>query len=180
MVRLLFIVWMKFSYLFPRFNSNMVRLQRLFLSRSRDSMLMFQFQYGTIITITQVEYPLKNIFFQFQYGTIITIQFVKTSSNTNICFNSNMVRLKRECLDGGYSPCRKFQFHCGAILTPSMQSKHGMSSSFQFQFGTIKTLRNGLNSPNRTCFNSNMVRLNLIYNIAFLDLLLVSIPMWCD
>ena len=124
---------------------------------------------------------------------------------TLLCFNSILVRLKDNCLRGGYNydesfnsilvrlkdvaglagqfDLTLFQFHSGTIK--SQTTDWGVSylkSAFQFHSGTIKrvaTLRPL--ASNQTSFNSILVRLKEENrNTQTVEPFGVSIPFWYD
>ena len=79
--------------------------------------------------------------FQFQYGTIKSkLEF--RLQRRKFCFNSNMVRLKVSTQTGAYLLCWCFNSNM-VRLKVLLSSSSSASSTFQFQYGTIKSVSNG-------------------------------------
>ncbi len=75
------------------------------------------------------------------------------------CFNSTLVRLKRDTHMGGCRSLHPFQFHTGAIKTIFGNVRWEGNTKFQFHTGAIKT-SNALSKLSiANGFNSTLVRL---------------------
>ena len=92
MVRLEALIDSLLNYVLSYFNSSMVRLEDD-LKEYRLSNSLFQFQYGTIRSVTGIRSSIIHIQFQFQYGTIRSSS-PSSTTNTVRYFNSSMVRLE--------------------------------------------------------------------------------------
>ena len=100
---------------------------------------MFQFQYGSIVTLFRFAF-LDN--FQF---VSIPVWFDCDSFNfaffvlLKTGFNSSMVRLWHTTVYDEYEVYKAFQFQYGSIVTSNTKSELTRASSFQFQYGSIVT-----------------------------------------
>ena len=74
---------------------------------------MFQFQFGSINSLSDFRDDLENITFQFQFGSINSFVAIE-ALDFGFCFNSNLVRL----IAGRRGPTKTlglFQFQFGSI-----------------------------------------------------------------
>ncbi len=161
---------------------------------------MFQFQYGAIKSCGATFKGVIINPFQFQYGAIKSLRLLPLWEEES-CFNSNMVRLraaglfKSSICSGGFNS-NMVRLRVGGI--------GGFSSVFvfQFQYGAIKRWKPVRHPKVTPCFNSNMVRLRVLFGRSFNCCQLgfnsnmvrlrdrapvftpfvsaVSIPIWCD
>ena len=143
-----------------------------------NNFLEFQFQYGSIGSLTQETVNEIINMFQFQYGSI----------------GSDRAGIGFLCL-------RMFQFQYGSIgrMMPRLTglrcvvsipvwfdweiscSIHpGICSVFQFQYGSIGSLSMMSVLSAISCFNSSMVRLGVIIDLNRNNFSEVSIPVWFD
>ena len=119
------------------FNSTMVRLKEV-NERKYTRLPLFQFHYGTIKSIEH--------YYITRYSIIIfnsTMVRLKVPLDKGLCvcvriFNSTMVRLKVP-MQALASSITTFQFHYGTIKSVVGDAGSGDADSFQFHYGTIKS-----------------------------------------
>ncbi len=78
-------------------------------------------------------------------------------------FNSTLVRLNQEGDDASFITADRFQFHSGAIKSIPWRVAFALQKEFQFHSGAIKSQSVSPFSTMYTCFNSTLVRLNLVH-----------------
>ncbi len=142
------------------------------------------------------------ILFQFQCGTIKSYITLIYNSKLTASFNSNVVRLKGRGCRSSLNLLTAFQFQCGTIK--SHFERKNMCYIFRFNSNVVrlKEVQVNISSLGGSGFNSNVVRLKagkkIIYPAIFIgfnsnvvrlkvyspeDIAInieVSIPMWYD
>ena len=182
------------------FNSNLVRLQEnqmalktryyhvsipiwcdykyvVFLHFHCNS--LFQFQSGAITSLRQCRDRAPFREFQFQSGAITSDE----GGNEDwlyfeFQFQSGAITRMAQSFCSVLSI--EFQFQSGAITSFAKYSRCECGVLFQFQSGAITRQRSPLSSNRRTCFNSNLVRLQAFSTDIKNSPVSVSIPIWCD
>ena len=115
----------------------MVRLRGQLYLRDQTAHL-FQFQYGTIKRSWASSQPAKHLYFNSSMVRLrVKSKLALESAYSN--FNSSMVRLRGEREDTELEISITFQFQYGTIKSLEGVLFGGSANKFQFQYGTIKS-----------------------------------------
>ena len=161
------------------FNSKMVRLQDRDKHLRSNPFALFQFQNGAIASLRLRQLKPLGFWFQFQNGAIARVLSDRETKELLL-----------------------FQFQNGAIARRRRIRLRMLSTKFQFQNGAIASPLHGCQRLRPRCFNSKMVRLQVMWFFAAMSVLMfqfqngaiasswtdcrrcqpkyVSIPKWCD